>query len=141
VRSLAAVVGGWTVGVVGYQIVAIVALLSVHGIPLGSAGGPPGPAYFAVNLTLSALVAAAAGWTAARIARAHPTAHGAVAGGALAALALWGFTRPASHWPGWYAPVLAWIAVAGCMAGAAARRGRTQSGPVGGRDRSPPQHR
>jgi hypothetical protein len=41
-------------------------------------------------------------------------------------VALWGFTKPASHWPEWYAPVLALIGLTGALAGGVLRAGRAR---------------
>jgi hypothetical protein len=139
VRSVAAVLAGWTVAVVGYQIGAIVALLAFEGIPLGATGAPPGPGYFAANLLFAAAAAVGAGWLVVRIAPPHAVAHAAFVAGSLAAFVLWGFTRPSSQWPDWYAPTLAGIVAVSPIAGAVGGDHRRRS-PARreGREGSPP---
>lgn len=125
VRSVIGVAVGAFVAMVLYQIGAAVALVSIYGMPLGSPGVQPGVAYFVVNLTFAAAAGVAGGWLAAAIAGHSPTAHGVVLGIALATFVLWGFSRPSSSWPRWYAPVLALLGIASTIAGAALRRRTT----------------
>jgi hypothetical protein len=123
-RVMIAVLVGTLVAVVGFQIAAVAALLVTIGIPLGSSGDPPGADYFVLNL-LGALAASALGGVLTRRLAPEPAWRpNVVLAALLAGIALWGFTRPSSHWPGWYAPVLAAIAMIGVLAPRAWRRRR-----------------
>lgn len=120
-RHAAAVLAGLFVATVLFQLGAVVALLVTDGIPLGASPGPPGADYFALNLGFALLAAIAAGWVVGRISRSRGRWVALVLGAVLAVIVLRGFTKPASQWPGWYPPVLALVAVAGTLAGAALR--------------------
>ncbi len=103
---------------------AVVAFVSLYGIPLGASPGPPGVGYFALNLGFAALSAMVAGWVTARLGRpSHLIPVGALAV-VLAGVVLWGFTKPASQWPGWYPPVLALVGLTGALTGGVLRAGR-----------------
>jgi hypothetical protein len=116
-----AVLAGGLVATVLFQVGAVIAFVSLYGIPLGASPGPPGVRYFAMNLGFAALAAMVAGWVTARVARPRPRpAVGALAV-VLAAVALWGFTKPASQWPRWYPVALGGIAVAGTVLGGVLR--------------------
>lgn len=122
VRNALAVLAGFIVGIVLYQIGAALAFVLLYGIPLGATPGEPGVAYYSLNLGFATLAAALAGSTAARIARDAAHVAAGTVGVVLAVLALWGFTKPTSNWPAWYAPVLAAIAIVGTLAGARLKR-------------------
>jgi hypothetical protein len=122
VRSIIAVIAGGAVAAVLFQVGAAVAFIVLYGIPLGASPGPPGVGYFALNLGFAGVAAFAGGWITSRIARQRSRAPVAAVGVALAVLALWGFSRPASQWPGWYPPVLAFVALVGTYSGGVARR-------------------
>ena len=121
-RSIVAVIIGGAVAAVLFQVGAAVAFVALHGIPLGASPGPPGISYFALNLGFAAAAAFAGGRITRGIASQRPLVPVMVVGVALAVLALWGFSRPASQWPGWYPPVLACVALLGTYAGGKARR-------------------
>ena len=121
-RSMVGVIVGATVAVVLFQVGAGVAFVALYGIPLGASPGPPGISYFALNLGFAAAAAFAGGRVTCRIASQRSLAPVMVVAVALAALALWGFSRPASQWPGWYPPVLACVALLGTYAAGRARR-------------------
>ena len=115
VRAIASVLAGALIAAVLYHISAAIALLVTVGIPLGSSGEDPGAAYYVINLTgafLAALLAAAVTRRLSGSTARSPLIALAVV---LAATALWGFTRPESHWPAWYAPALALVAIAGVL--------------------------
>lgn len=126
VRHLGGVLAGLLLAVLLFQFGAVVALLVTVGIPLGASPGPPGLAYFALNLGFALLAAAVAGWVAARVARTRVRSTALVLAATLAVLALWGFSKPASQWPGWYPPVLALVAVTGVFLGAVWRERRAR---------------
>jgi hypothetical protein len=111
------VLAGGAVAAVLFQVGAAVAFIVLYGIPLGASPGPPGAAYFALNLGFAAVAAFAGGRITGRLARQRARAHVVAVGVVLAALALWGFSRPASQWPGWYPPVLALVGLVGTYAG------------------------
>jgi hypothetical protein len=110
-RNVIAVLAGGLTGAALYQLGAVIALVVLYGIPLGSSPEPPGVPYYILNLSFAALAAGAAGLVTARLARPDPRAAIALVAVILAGVSLWGFTRPASQWPAWYAPVLAMIAL------------------------------
>jgi hypothetical protein len=124
VRSLIAVLAGGVVAAVLFQVGAVSAFVGLYGIPLGASAGPPTVGYFVLNLGFAGIAALAGGWLTARLARQWPLAHVGVLALVLAAVALWGFTGPASQWPPWYPPALALVALAGTLAGALLRSGR-----------------
>jgi hypothetical protein len=107
-----------------FQLGALAAFVGLYGIPLGASSERPSVSYFALNLGCSALAAVTGGWVTARLARQRPLAHVGTLALVLAAVVLWGFTRPPSQWPGWYPPALALVAVAGTLAGGFLRRSR-----------------
>ncbi len=121
-RNIVAVIVGVTVAVVLFQVGAAVAFVALYGIPLGASPGPPGIGYFALNLGFAAAAAFAGGRVTRRIASQRSSAPIMVVAVVLVGLALWGFSRPASQWPGWYPPVLACVALLGTYAGGKARR-------------------
>jgi hypothetical protein len=122
---IAVLVGG-LVATVLYWLGAVVAFVGIYGIPLGASPGPTGPAYYTINLGFAALAAVVAGWVAAYLARSAHLGPVGVLAVSLAGVALWGFTKPASHWPEWYAPVLALIGLTGALAGGVLRAGRAR---------------
>lgn len=123
-RNVIAVLAGGLVAAVLFQVGAVVAFVGLYGIPLGASPGPPGSGYFAINLGFAALAAVAAGWVTARLAGPRPLAPVGALAVVLAAVVSWGFTKPASQWPGWYPPVLALVGLVGALAGGILRGGR-----------------
>jgi hypothetical protein len=121
-RNMVAIIVGGTVAVVLFQVGAAIAFVALYGIPLGASPGPPGISYFSLNLGFAAAAAFAGGRITRRVASQRSLAPVMVVGVALAVLALWGFSRPASQWPGWYPAVLACVALLGTYAGGRARR-------------------
>ncbi len=116
-RSLVAIVAGAAVAAVLYQVAAIIALLAVVGVPLGAAGGPHSAGLYLLNLGLAGLAAVVGGAVGARLAGVTRGVVVPVLALVLAGVALWGFSKPTSQWPGWYAPMLALIAAAGALLG------------------------
>lgn len=87
---------------VGYWIAAVVALLIMHGIPLGSSGGPPSTADVSAHLAFATAASFVGGLVAVRIAGYRPHLHALVLGGLLATSVFLGFSKPASNWPAWF---------------------------------------
>lgn len=115
-RSLVAVTAASIVAIVAYWCAAVVALLTMHGIPLGSAGGPPTAADISVHLALAALASFGGCLVAFRIARTSPHLHAWAVGAVLAIGAIAGFGKPSSQWPAWFSVGMA----ASCSVGAIA---------------------
>ncbi len=109
---------GLLVAVILYHTGAVIAFVGVYGMPLGASPGPPHPTFLAMNLAFSIVAAVVAGWMVARIGRRNSLAYAAALGFLLAALVLWGFSKPATQVPNWYPWILALIGVAGTMTGA-----------------------
>jgi hypothetical protein len=125
-RGMLAVVAGAAVAAILFQVGAVVAFVVLYGIPLGSAAGQPSAGYFVLNLGFAGIAAIAGGRLTASLARKRRRTHIGALALVLAVTALWGFSRPASHWPGWYPPVLAVVALVGTLAGGLSRGGRSQ---------------
>jgi hypothetical protein len=124
VRSVIAVLTGGFVAAILFQVGAVIAYVGIYGIPLGAPAGRPTIGYFVLNLGFAGIAAVAGGRLTARLARQRPLAHVGALSLVLAGLALWGFTRPASQWPGWYPPVLALLGAIGSLGGGLVRRER-----------------
>ena len=101
-KSIGGVAAGGLIAAVGYWIAAVVALLVMHGIPLGSSGGPPTMADVWVHLALATAASFAGCLVAGWIADYRPHIHALVLGGLLGTLVLLGFSKPASNWPIWF---------------------------------------
>jgi hypothetical protein len=123
VRSLIAVLAGAVVAAVLFQVGAAVAFVTLYGIPLGASPGRPTVGYFVLNLGFAGIAAMAGGWVTARLARQRRRIYVGALALVLAAMALWGFSQPASQWPGWYPSVLALVGLVGTLAGGLHRRG------------------
>ena len=123
-RNVIAVLAGGLIAAVLYQVGAVVGFVGLYGIPLGASPDPPGSAYFAINLGFAMLAAVAGGCATARWAGSRGMAPVGVLAVVLAAVVLWGFTKPASRWPGWYPPVLALVGMGGAFAGGVLLKGR-----------------
>lgn len=117
IRSIGALLLGGLVGVVVYLAGAIIAFVSMHGIPLGSPGGAATRADLAVNLAGAIIASALAGTVAARLAPHRPLAHALALALGFAVLALWGFSKPASQWPSGYPMALALVGAVGTIIG------------------------
>lgn len=101
-KSIGAVVVGGLTAVVGYWMAAVIALVAMHGIPLGSSGGPPTTADVSAHVLFAAAASLGGGFVATRIADYKPRMHALVLGGVLALLAFLGFSKPSSNWPDWF---------------------------------------
>ena len=101
-----------------YWIGAVIALLAMHGIPLGSPGGPPTRADILVHVMLAAggtLVGSSASM---RIASSQRELHAIALGALLAIIVLAGFSKP-NNWPGWFGSAMAAACILGSLAAAA----------------------
>lgn len=101
-RSCGGIVAGALVAAAGYWIAAVAALLVMHGLPLGSPGGPPTTADVSAHLAFAAVASLGGGLVAARIAGYRPGLHASAIGGLLAIVMFLGFSKPASQWPAWF---------------------------------------
>lgn len=101
-KSIGGVVAGGLVAAAGYWIAAVVALVVMHGLPLGSPGGPPTTADVLAHLAFAAAASLGGGLVAVRIAGYQPHLHASVMGGLLALFVFLGFSKPASNWPDWF---------------------------------------
>lgn len=122
-RSILAVLAGGAVAAALFQVGAAVAFVVLYGIPLGASPGRPTVSYFVLNLGFAGIAAIAGGRLTARLARQRRRTHVGALALVLAAVALWGFSRPGSQWPGWYPPVLALVGLGGTLAGGLPGRG------------------
>jgi hypothetical protein len=123
-RSVLAVLAGGIVAVVLFQLGAIIAFVTLYGIPLGASPGPPSAGYFAANLGFAAIAAVVGGWVTARFAQPRPLVATGFLAVILAVIAVSAFSKPGSQWSAWFPPVLALIALAGTLAGGLLRVGR-----------------
>lgn len=101
-RSIGGVVTGGLIAAAGYWIAGVVALLIMHGIPLGSSGGPPSTADVSAHLAFATAASFLGGLVAVRIAGHRPHLHALILGGLLAISVFQGFSKPASAWPVWF---------------------------------------
>jgi hypothetical protein len=110
-RSLAAVLAG-----LGFMFSAVLIGTGLMGV-LFLAGGMV-RAYIAASLALSGLAAIFGGWLAARIAGRLEMTHAAALAAVMAAMTLSiVFGERLEGQPGWYAPVVGAVGVAGVLAG------------------------
>jgi hypothetical protein len=116
-RALVGMMTGVLVTVLLAYLGAIVLLLTAIGLPLGSTGRDPTPGEYLGLLLIAGAAAAVGGHIAAGIARSQSKLAVIAAAAFLAGGALWGFSKPASQWPTWWAPVLAGVAAAGMWLG------------------------
>ena len=117
IRALVATMTGVLVTVLLAYLGAIVLLVTAIGLPLGSTGRDPTPGEYLGLLVIAGAAAAVGGHIAAGIARSRSTLAVLAAAALLAGGALWGFSKPASQWPAWWAPVLAGTAAVGVWLG------------------------
>lgn len=117
IKSLIALLLGGLTGGVVYWVIAVVLLLSMHGIPMGSAGGPPTRTDFTVLLVGAMLAGVAAGMVTARLAPARAHALVVLLAISLAIFAYLGFSNPGANWPRWFAATFALAVTAGVITG------------------------
>lgn len=125
--AFAVITGTAVTGLLAY-LGAVVLLVVRFGIPLGSTGREPTAGEYVALLAIVGGAAAIGAHTAAGTAREHRGWAVTVQALLLAAGALWGFTKPTSHWPAWWAPAVAGVAIAGSWLGSAVWRPRRTSG-------------
>lgn len=101
-KSIGGVVAGGLVAAAGYWIAAIVALLVMHGLPLGSLGGNPTMADVSAHLAFATAASFGGGVVAVRIAGYRPHLHALAIGGLLATFMFLGLSKPTSSWPAWF---------------------------------------
>ena len=114
-KSIGGVVAGGMIAAAGYWIAAVVALLIMHGIPLGSSGGPPSTADVSAHLAFATAASFVGGLVAVRIAGYRPHLHALVLGGLLGTSVFLGFSKPASNWPAWFPYGMAVACVCGAF--------------------------
>lgn len=102
VRSIGGVAAGVLIAAAGYWTAGAVALLIMHGTPLGSPGGPPSTADVSAHLAFATAASFLGGLVAVRIAGHRPHLHALILGGLLATSVFLGFSKPASNWPAWF---------------------------------------
>lgn len=98
IRSIVGAIAGVVVAAVAYWIFAVIALLAIRGIPLGSSGGPPTITEVILHMVFAGSGSMTGALTARRIAnglRAPAIAMAIV----LAVGAVAGFGKEASTWP------------------------------------------
>ena len=115
-KSVVAVAVGGIVAALAYWVGAVIALLAVHGIPLGSPGGGPTAADILVHLLLAVAGSLAGSLVAMRIATHRRQIHAIGLGLLLGVVALLGFSKPANNWPAWFGGAMC----AACILGSAA---------------------
>lgn len=101
-KSIGGLIAGGLVAAAGYWVAAVVAFIVMHGLPLGSPGGPPTTADISVHLAFATAASFGGGLVAAWIAGYRPQLHALVIGGLLAMSMFLGFSKPATHWPAWF---------------------------------------
>ena len=115
-RSLAAITVGVVAAAVAYWVGAVIAFLAMHGIPLGSPGGPPTRGDLVAHLVIALIASLAGAATASRILGSRSWPVPMIVGVLLAIGALLGFSRPASNWPPWFPVAMATACLAGAFA-------------------------
>jgi hypothetical protein len=103
-----------------YWVGAVITLLSLRGIPLGSSGGPPTLPELALHLLFAAAGCAVGGYVALRLAKAR-LVPALIVGLALAVAAVVGFGKPISSWPRGFALAMAAACLSGTLIAAAVR--------------------
>ncbi|HJU75873.1 MAG TPA: hypothetical protein VJ717_19180 [Gemmatimonadaceae bacterium] len=110
-RNLLAVGLGGLAAIVVYWAGAVVTLLLLRGIPLGSAGGPPTPAEIALHLGLAVVATFIGALVTTKVATVAPRVALGAFGVLLAIGALVGFGKSSSQWPRWFGITVAGVCV------------------------------
>lgn len=118
-RSVLSVAAGGVVALVAYWGGAVLALLLLRGMPLGSTGGPPTGSELAIHLALGAVACFLGTALTVWMSRASPPLHAGVLALILGSGALVGFGKPASQWPSWFGFSMAAMCLLGGAAAAA----------------------
>lgn len=109
-------IAGVLIAAIGYWIGAVIAFFTMHGIPLGSPGGPPTRADVSVNLALSIAASFGGAFATVRIAGHRPALHALVLGVLLAMSVLAAFANAAGNWPAWFPYGMAIACAGGAVA-------------------------
>jgi hypothetical protein len=112
-RSILAIAVGGVVAAVGYYVGAVIALLTMHGIPLGSPGGPATRGDVLAHLVIAMITTFAGATVATRIEPQWPERNAFILGLLLGTAVLIGFSKRGSGWPAWFPIALA----AACLLG------------------------
>ncbi len=121
--SIIAVFAGGAIAAPLFQVGAAVRFVLLYGIPLGASPEAPTVNYFVLNLGFAGIAAIGGGRLSASLdPRKRRINVGALAL-VLAAVALWGFSQPASQRPGWYPPLLTLVGLVGALVGGFTVRG------------------
>ncbi len=121
VRSITALAVSVVVAGVVYWVGAVIALLAMHGLPLGSPGGPPTRGDLVVHLSLALAGAFAGARLAMRLATHRRASHGLALGVVLGILVIFGFSKP-NNWPEWFGAAMSTACILGSVAAAAFSR-------------------
>ena len=128
-RRIFAVAAAFLLTAALFQLAQLILLVSMYGMPLGSAVMTPGVSYYLLNYVVSFFAAMAGGWLLVRLAQSG-LGVALLLGIMLAAVAVYGFSRPPSQWPSWYGPVLGIVLIAGVLTGARLTLGRRSRSPA-----------
>jgi len=106
-NSILSVTFGGLAAMAVYWTGAVIALLAMRGMPLGSAGGPATPAEITFHLGLGAVAMLLGAVLTAKLSRTSPRVHVGALGLLLGIGALVGFGKPTSQWPPWFGVAMA----------------------------------
>lgn len=115
-RSLIAILLGCLIAAIVYWCGAVVALLMMHGIPLGSAGGPPSAGDIGISIALGFMASFLGALLAIKLGRTIPTLHAGTVGLLVGIGAAAGFSKAASKWPNWFGFAIALACLVGALA-------------------------
>jgi hypothetical protein len=127
IRLVTAILAGGVVAILLAYAGLVVMMLVIIGMPLGAEPQEPSRGQYALLLAIAVLGAAAGGRLTARIARSDASLAALALAGLLAAMYWWGFSRPGSSWPEWWAPSVAAATAVGVWLGVLSRRARYDS--------------
>jgi hypothetical protein len=117
-RSILAIAVGGVVAAAGYWVGAVIALLTMHGIPLGSPGGPSTRGDVLAHLVIAMFATLAGARIAVRIEPQWPARNAFILGLLLGAAVMLGFSKRGSGWPPWFPVTMAAACLlAGVLAG------------------------
>jgi hypothetical protein len=114
-RYLLGIFMGCLGAVLVYWTGAVVALLLLRGIPLGSAGGPPTAAELGIHLLLGTIGGFVGTWAASRVSGSAPPLLAISIALLLGLAAIVAFGSPASNWPRWFGIGMAISCAVGAM--------------------------
>jgi hypothetical protein len=129
-RGAAGIAAGLVSAVLVYWAAAVIAMLGMRGVPLGSSGGPPTTAELGLHLLFAAAGSAIGGYVALRMANGR-RAPALIVGMTLAAGAIMGFGKQTSNWPSGFGLGMGAACLCGAVIAAAGYgRGRRPSGLI-----------